>query len=80
MEVLRKEVLVIRGRLRCQEPQVIVPEEVRVPEAHLDIEVRVPGPPEVRVIIEVQDLEVLVAIEVPVAIEAPVDLQDHPGA
>ena len=63
MVVLLKEVLVIPGRhLQCQEPQVIVPEEVQVLEVQVTIEVLGPGVPEAQGAIEAPgDLQGLLA-------------------
>jgi hypothetical protein len=71
MEVPLKEVLVIPGRHPlCQEPPAIVPEEVRVLEAQVAIEVQ---GQEAQVAIEVRDPEVP---EAHLAIEVQADLQD----
>jgi hypothetical protein len=77
MEVLLKEVPGIPGRHPlCQEPQVIVPEEVRGPEAQVAIEVQAPGVPEDAQVV----IEVLEDPEVQVAIEVQAGLQDLPVA
>lgn len=72
MEVLHNEVPDIPGRLPpCLEPPAIVPEEVRVLEAHLVIEVLGLGVPEVQ-----GAIEVLEGPEAQVATEVPGGLQD----
>lgn len=88
-EVLLKEVPGIPGlHLLCQEPQVIVREEVQGPEAQVAIEVQDPEVPEAQGAIEVlEGPEVQVAIEVPaglqdllVACEVPVEAREVPVA